>query len=372
MKLALRELRRRPGRFLTAGAILTLIAILVMLFGGILDGLINNSTGGVRAQRGDVIVFSSQSKESFLRSRIDTELRARIDAVAEVGESGGIGIVQLGARLPGAGVRDLVDTVLFGYEIAPAGLPATPLPDGVVYADETLRDQGVETGMVLLLGPARSPVTVSGFVSGTNYLGQGSLWGAPSTWKSVLTANRPDEILPAGTFQSLVVTAAPGTSAASLAAAIDGATAGATTTLGVAAAADALPGVKEQRGTFNQIINTIVFVALVVVALFFALLTIERMGLYGVLKAIGASSLVLFVGLLAQAWVVTASACAIAGGLSVLLDVTVPDGAFPFEMSVGRFATSTAVLLVASAIGCAFSLRRVLKVDPASAIGGSL
>ena len=39
VKLALRELRRRPGRFVVATAILTLIALLLMFLGGLLDGL---------------------------------------------------------------------------------------------------------------------------------------------------------------------------------------------------------------------------------------------------------------------------------------------------------------------------------------------
>jgi hemin transport system permease protein len=34
MRLALRELRRRPGRFVTATIILTLVAVLVMFLGG--------------------------------------------------------------------------------------------------------------------------------------------------------------------------------------------------------------------------------------------------------------------------------------------------------------------------------------------------
>ncbi|TFH19731.1 MAG: ABC transporter permease, partial [Acidimicrobiales bacterium] len=49
MKLALKELRRRPGRFATATVILTLIAILLMFLGGLLDGLIASSTGAIRA-----------------------------------------------------------------------------------------------------------------------------------------------------------------------------------------------------------------------------------------------------------------------------------------------------------------------------------
>ena len=84
MKLALRELRRRPGRFVTATIILTLVAVLVMFLGGLLDGLIRSSTDAVRAQDGDLIVYSSTSQSSFLRSRIDADTRATIDAVPGV------------------------------------------------------------------------------------------------------------------------------------------------------------------------------------------------------------------------------------------------------------------------------------------------
>ena len=44
MKLALRELRRLPGRFALAAVVLTLIGLLLMLLGGLLDGLIGSST----------------------------------------------------------------------------------------------------------------------------------------------------------------------------------------------------------------------------------------------------------------------------------------------------------------------------------------
>ena len=51
-------------------------------------------------------------------------------------------------------------------------------------------------------------------------------------------------------------------------------------------AIEALPGVSQQQTVFNQIIGITVVIALVVVGLFFALITVERIGLYGVLKAV--------------------------------------------------------------------------------------
>ena len=88
MRIALRELRRRPSRFATATIILTLIAILLMFLGGLLDGLLKDATGAVRAQDGDVIVYSATARDSFFRSRIPPELRAQVEAVPGVAEVG--------------------------------------------------------------------------------------------------------------------------------------------------------------------------------------------------------------------------------------------------------------------------------------------
>ncbi|HVC66016.1 MAG TPA: hypothetical protein VND44_00310, partial [Acidimicrobiales bacterium] len=75
MTLALREMRRRPGRFGIATVILTLIAILLMFLGGLLDGLVASSTGAFRSQRADALVYSASSRNSLERSRIEPEVR---------------------------------------------------------------------------------------------------------------------------------------------------------------------------------------------------------------------------------------------------------------------------------------------------------
>ena len=363
MNLALKELRRRPGRFATATVIIALIAILLMFLASLLDGLIRSSTGAIRAQDADAIVYSSSAQASFPRSRIEVDVRRQIEALPGVDDVGGIGLVQLGARVPGNGPRDLANVAMFGYELAPDGVPAPPA-DGQAYADEVLEFDGVEEGMTILLGPARTPVEIIGFVSDTSFNGQGGLWTNESTWRSTLTENRPDAQLADGVWQALVVRGDDG-----LPDLIDAATSGATDSYTVDGAVNAIPGVEEQQGTFNQIIGVTIAVALVVIGLFFALLTVERLSLYGVLKALGAKSSTIFGGLMVQAVAVTLIASSIAAVLVVLLDVIVPPGAIPIYVSAGSILSSVALLLLAAAVGCSFSLRRVLNVDPASAIG---
>ena len=364
MRLALKELRRRPGRFATATVILTLIAILLMFLGGLLDGLIAISTGAIRAQDADAIVYSDTAQASFVRSRIEPGLRAQVETVDGVTEVGGIGNVQLGARVPGNGPRDLASVALFGYELAPEGVPDAPAY-GQAWADESIKADGVEEGMVIEVGPARTPIEIVGFVEDTNFNGQSSLWASPDTWRDTLSANRPDAQLGPDVFQALIVRG----DGDDLPGAIDAATGGATDSYTVDGAVDAIPGITEQQATFNQIIGVTVAIALVVIGLFFALLTVERTSLYGVLKALGAKSSTIFAGLVAQAVVVTAIAATIAGALVVLLDVLLPPGSIPLLVTPTRILLSVGLLLVAAVLGCSFSLRRVLRIDPASAIG---
>ena len=51
MRLALRELRRRPGRCVTATAVLAVLAVLLMFLGGLLDGLLVVDEQGDRQRR---------------------------------------------------------------------------------------------------------------------------------------------------------------------------------------------------------------------------------------------------------------------------------------------------------------------------------
>lgn len=372
MRLALRELRRQPGRFVVAMGILSVLAVLLMFLGGLLDGLLASSTGAYRAQQADLIVYSAEADESLIRSRIERTTRDAVAATDGVADVGALASLQLAGR-PGdrPDTRDLVGVTLFGYELAPRGVPDAPPADGEVVADDSLRSDGFDAGDTVLLGPARTPVTIIGFTSDTEYSGQASLWGSLATWAQATAANRPDRATATGTVPALVVRVADGEDSTAVADAIDEAT-GATATLTIAEATEALPGVSQQRSTFNQIIGVTAIVAVLVVSLFFALITAERLALYGILKAVGASSATLFAGVLAQAAVITLTASAIGAVLATILDLVIPPGALPFELTVGRVAISVALMLAAAAFGSAFSLRRVLRVDPASAIGAGV
>ena len=131
-----------------------------------------------------------------------------------------------------------------------------------------------------------------------------------------------------------------------------------------------MPGVTQQESVFTSIIGTTFAVAGIVVALFFALLTIERVGLLGVLKAIGASSRTLAAGLTLQAVLIATGSLVIGSLLALGFAQVIPD-TVPLELSVDRFVFTAVGLVAAAVLGSAISFRRIVRIDPASAVGGA-
>jgi putative ABC transport system permease protein len=366
VRIALKELLRRPSRFLTAGGALTLLVVLLLVLGGILDGLLNGSTGAYRAQSASVFVFSSDSRDSLPRSVITADQQAAISSLSGVHEATGFGVALVAAHIPGR--AEAASAAVFGYEAANRAVPP-PLPAGQAYVDRSLARDGVELGQTLTLGDARTPVRVIGWVEDTSYSLSGGIWVEPKTWREVLAQSFPDQALPPDAFQAVLVTPqeglAPQTLGSKIAAAVPGVDA-----LTLDQAIASLPGVTQQQSVFTAVIGVTLVVAGLVVALFFALLTLERVGLFGVLKALGTPSRSLAGGLTIQALLIAAGAFVVGGSLTWVLAQLIPADV-PLQLLPRRVVLTAVGLVVTALIGSAISFRKIIRIDPAIAVGGS-
>lgn len=368
MRLALLEVFRKPGRFAVAGGALTMLTLLLLFLGGLLDGLYLGATGALRSQPDGAIVFSADSRESILRSAATADQRDEIAGIDGVERAGGLGVTLLGVRIPG--VDEIADGAVIGYELDSGSIPAPP-PEGEAWADTTLEAAGASLGDTITVGPAATPVVISGWVDDANFLGQSGIWVSPATWRTVQNANRPDIQVGPDDFQAIVAEVDDSVTAEALAERIDEFGGGATSSLSTIDAANSLPGVAEQDATFGAIIGTTFFVVGLVVALFFALLTLERVGLYAVLKAFGTPSRTLVLGVAAQAVAVAVISFGFGALLTYLLSLGIP-ASVPVQFTLGRGITTLVGITVTAVIGGLVSLRRIISVDPAAAIGAGV
>jgi putative ABC transport system permease protein len=360
---------RRPARFVRAGAALVVLVMLLVVLGGLTDGLTLGANAAFRAQTGQLVVFSDGARLSLLRSRIDAEVADEVAATEGVEAVRPLGVALVGATRDTDGDRsdESIPAAVLATTGGVDGIDATPA-DGTAVVDSEFRDEGVQVGDTLALGPTGVPVEVAGFIDDTSYLYQLGVWTSPETWRIVLAEVRPDAVFTDDQSQGLVIDA-PGLDAEELeelAQRIDDAT-GTTETVTVEEAGLALPGVSQQASTFRAIIGTTFFVVGLVVALFFVLLTIEHLPLFAVLKALGASDRQVTGGVVVQAVAVAVGAgligLAVSFGLGLLLSSVTP-----FTFTLSRAVQVLVGVVLVSVLGSLVSLRRVRRVEPASVI----
>lgn len=378
MRLFWRELMRKPKSFLVPVGTLLLLSLLLLYPSAILDGVVQDGTAALRNAPADLIVYAHDANGVILRSQITPGIRRDVATVEGIDEVATFDVMLLTGK------------VMFDDDGQPLGLAMLasdqPIGDevpkiGEALADGSLRGKGgLTTGSKVLVGPFHLPVTVTGFTSGTNLLFSGGLVVNKSTWLAALgdnagagaaeeLSNAADERarLAAAGSQALLVTLAPDADAEEVAAAIDKRTDGVTQTMTRSAAVKAMPGVSQQEATFGYIRAVTFAVALVVVGLFLSFLTLERAPLYAAMKAIGASSSQLSFGMVMQVlWItdIALYSAMLATWLLTRLPIELPT-----ELRWARVVETGIALRTAALVGASLSLRRVMRIDPADAIG---
>lgn len=372
MRLAWAEIRRARSRFTSIVAALGLIVVLVLVLAALADGLFFGQTGVARNTRYDLQVQAADAEGSLATSELPRSLAAEIAQVEGVAEVGGVGALQVAGEGPGGEL----DVGAFGLE---PGRPGAPLEvaegrlpqageDGAVAVDTVLRREGVGLGDTLALPGSERPLEVVGVVEDVSSGFTGTAWITLDAWQDLRVAARPEARGGEEVVSVFAVTVAEGADPAEVAQRIDERAGTATFTRAEAVTAD--PIVATQNGVLRAVIAATFAVAGLVVALFFALLTLEKRGLFAVVKALGAPTRYLAAGLALQALVASLAGLALGGALTWLLSLVIPD-AVPTLFRPQAAATVVALTLPTALLGAALSFRRVARIDPASALGGS-
>jgi putative ABC transport system permease protein len=370
MRMAARELLRRPRSFLVPLAILCMLALLQLYPSAILDGILMDATAAVQNAPAELVVYSSNANGVQIRSRIETPMRDQITKVPGVASVASFDLVPLAGKVGENGAAMGLAVLASDKPLAvPVGADQAVLPaPGEAIADVSLQKwSGLKVNDKLTLGPYATPVTVTAFAPGTNLWFVGGLVVNKATWLAALGYNLDPAAAAAQPTQSLLVSVADGASVADVKQGIATATNGGATAMTRDEAVAAMPGVAEQQQIFGYVRLVSLAVAVVVVALFLSFITLERGPLYAVLKAIGASSGQIYGALVAQILLITVTSVVVAVALTAAM--TLIPSRIPPIMAPGQVVYTMVSLAITAVLGTAVSFRRVVRVDPAAAIG---
>ena len=365
MMLSLNEIRRGKGRFASIIGALSLIVFLVLTLGALSDGLFFGATGAVRSTNATAYAFSPDAKGSLVRSSMTPAEVKEVEEAPGVAKASGVGVL----LTSGKGTADEYDLAVFGIDPTGAGVPTTladgrlpnPGENGVAAVDQSL---GVDIGETLTVGT--TSVEVVGITRDSAYQLQPTVWTTIDTWRTMRNEVRPEFTGVTDDVNAVAIETETGVTAEQIASETPD-----LTVLSADATGLAIPGVEQQKSTLNSIIYTTLAVAGLVVALFFALIVLEKRELFAALKALGTPTRKLGAGVVVQALIASAIGVVIGALASRLLGAIVPEEV-PTLFRTETLVTIAIFTLVAGVVGAAFSLRRIARIDPATAIGGTL
>jgi putative ABC transport system permease protein len=367
MFLALREIRHARLRTLLIVMVIALVAWLVFLLSGLANGLASDNGASLEKMDAEGLVFERDVRLFLHRSILP------MDAVAEAAQVEGVSaatpIGHLTVTVMDDTGADRIDATVLGIDpagfLAPdpdSGVALTDAPAGGVVVDDEFKDHGIGLGDTIQVTPSGEVYTVVGFTSGEKYNHLPVIFMPLADWQA-LKFKSPEEAGGLTDPISAVVVRGDRGVLDRIAAAMPG-----VETATRQDVIQALPGYSSEMATVSTILAFLFVIAALVMAVFFYVITLQKTSLFGVLKAIGASTRSLAVDLVGQVAVLTVIGAAIGALLANIVSALIPANV-PFSLSNDVVILYGLVLLVVAVLGSLLSAWRIARIDPLLAIG---
>ncbi|MDR2976140.1 MAG: ABC transporter permease [Streptococcaceae bacterium] len=358
MYLAWKEIRYSKLRYGLIIGIMTLVAYVVFMLSGLAAGLSAGHSQAIVDWQASQFVLSEDSNKIASASQLKVKDIARVDAH----EKAGIGFYS--SSITKKGSSDKTNVSIFGTEKNSFILPK--LVSGRLYSksNEIVVSEnltGYKIGDKVEIGDDQS-FTIVGISPKTTYSMTAVIYlnldafaklkygeNAPSD-----EADRPINIIALKKAAHKISTSSTDTKLEELS----------SKTL-----IENLPGYTPEKLTLNAMIYFLFVVVTAIVGIFMYVMTLQKISIFGVLKAQGISSGTLMRSILGQALIVSAAGSIIAMLLSGLTSLVLP-AAMPFSVQWPLWTVYAVVVVLVSMLGGVFSLHTITKVDPVTAIGG--
>lgn len=357
MFLAMRDLRRGSRRFLLLGVVVALVALLSTILTGLSTGLVSDGISGLRALPFDHLALQEGSQATFSRSILHPEDLTRLERVE------GTEATPIGAGFVNAAAVDggpSLDLALFG--VAPDSFLVTRQDarhalngqPGLILGRE-LEQDGVQVGDRYRVGGSELELPVLGFTFAGTYGHAPIAFVSLDTWREIQYGDVNDQRFSAIALRtsrpSAISEAAPDLQVLTKSQAYAGS-----------------PGFTAETTTMTLIRSFLLVISALVIGAFFTVLTVQRTGQIGLLKAMGASNGYVLRDGIGQMTVLVSVATIVGVATGCMVVGVLSRGAAPVELDVRAMVTVAGLLIAAGVIGSLVAFRRITKVEPAVAL----
>ena len=357
MFLAWNEIKKNKLRFILIIGVLMLVAYLVFFLSGLATGLANLNREAVDKWNATAIILTEESDKSLPQSSFSKE---EIDQI-EADETAILG--QLNAIASNGDSKQNV--AIFGIDKEEFIMPdATEGEDfaeeNEIIASDSLKEEGFSIGDELELATSDEILTIVGFTDSSRFNAAPVLYTDLTTFQKVKFGEE-GAAANEDTINAIVVS---GESFSSISTSNND-----LEPIEIESFIESLPGYTEQSLTLNFMIYFLFGISSVIVAIFLYVLTVQKISMFGVMKAQGISNAYLSVSVIAQTFLLATIGIAIGFGLTILTGQFLPSEV-PVSFDITTMALYGGVLIIVAILGAVFSVFTIVRVDPLKAIGG--
>jgi len=363
VSLAGTEIKRAKLRFgLLTGAV-ALLVFLVLFLSTLSGALIGALVGALQGLRTDGLVYADFARDNIAASRLEPTVADAVAAVPGVANAAGLGTFTTGALIGG----QQADVQIFGFTAdapgSPSGLSEGRLPSA---PGETAVDGGdVAIGDTVTLDPAGTTTLTVGLLRGAQFNAIPTMYVDLDTYVDAAAATNPG--LPFVPINAVAFTVAPDTDVEAVASAIAADVAGVKGYTRDQAVA-LIPGIESITQSFGILVGLTFIIGIVVIGFFFLILTVQKLKPFTLLRAIGTGTGRLAATVAIQITIVVLLASVIALGLTLLAVQGLNTG-IPVRLDPQLILTTILAVWIFSLLAGLLSIRRIAKIDPASAVG---
>ncbi|MBM7646295.1 putative ABC transport system permease protein [Scopulibacillus daqui] len=363
MFLALREFKHAKLRYFLVGLIMVLIAFLVLFVSGLAKGLSSDNASAIQKMNADYFVIQKEADNRLNRSLLSEDKLRDIEKFAASQSTAPLGIQMTTFTKKGSSKQ--IDATFFAANVN--GVLAPDVVEGrminnhttnEVVADHSLKEDGLKLGGHIKDQFSGKTFKIVGFTKGESFSHAPVIHMNFKEWAAVHNLPADKQMLfnvaalkTSKDKAQLIEKKVPGVAVIDKSQALKG-----------------IPGYQEEQGSLMMMIAFLFVIAAFVLAVFFYVMTIQKINQFGVLKAIGAKTGYLARHIISQVLLITVISLVISIALTYGVAFVLPNS-MPFDLTPPLVLGCSGMFLVVSVIGSLLSLYRVAKIDAIEAIG---
>lgn len=338
MNLAWKEMKKNKVRFLILGSIIFLVSFLTFMISGLANGLSQDNAAFIKDLPQGQFYMAEDADGTFNLSRIDSDLQQEVirkekEAVAFSMQMGFLNDQD-----------DKQQSVAFVTSRESTLFSA--VYQGEVILDSSLQDKGIQVGDILTNNQYNGKFIVKGFVAQKKYSHAPVAYISEEAYEEMYRVKDKQLIyVPNSEPQNF-----KGLQAYSNKEFLN-----------------TIPSYNAEQLSLNMIIWFLVVISGLLFAIFFYMMNVQKIGLYGILKAIGVKTSKLFNMIWTQMVIITVVSLVLSISLSQLVNLVSPKE-MPFSLTISTTIQLALVFLVIGFIGATLSGLQIKKIEPLQAI----